>query len=91
MHPVTVLIPHLSVTHHCWLYANTIAAAGLLVYRSPMLRDTDKIYRPVADFLRHNRMAAVFRARIPDPSMMMAHADLTIYTPLQKPHQEIDV
>lgn len=81
MATVLQILPQIAVTHHCWLYANSIAAAGLIVYRSPLLRDSDKIYRPVAAFLKKHSLVPVFRASIPDPSMMMAQGDLIIYTP----------
>jgi hypothetical protein len=78
LHPV---LAQIHITQHCWLYAHTMAMAGLVVYRSPLLRDTDKIYQPVAKFLREHPMRMVLRESIPDQSMMFGRGDLTVFRP----------
>lgn len=82
MHPVTSILPHLAVSVHCWLYAYSASAAGLLVYRSPALRDTDPVFKPVLEVLRHHRWRVVLEETIPDPGMMFGRGDLTVYRPV---------
>lgn len=77
MYPVLTL-PHLAISYHCWLYAYT-AAVGLLVYRSPMVRDSDPIYRPVAELLETHRLSVANHQVILDPSMIMGRGELTVW------------
>lgn len=75
-------LPTLTICHHAWLYVMTYAlpfTEGLLVYRSPMVRQTDPIFQPVADLLRDHRMTMVYQERLPDPGMMFGQGEVTAY------------
>jgi hypothetical protein len=64
-----------------WLSYHLVREAErviLVVYRSTWLRDTDTIYRPVAELLA-NGYEILSREVNPDPDMMFGHGELTIY------------
>ena len=50
----------------------------LVVYRSTWLRETDSLYKRVADLLAGGH-EVLFRDRSPDTDMMFGHAELTVY------------
>lgn len=54
------------------------SAKGLLVYRSPLVRDSDPAYQPIAELLEYPH-EEVIKERVPDPNMMFGEADLTVY------------
>lgn len=74
-------LPTIVINHHCWLYAYS-CAAGLMVYRSPVLTDADKIYKPVAHFLSHHPMREVLRHTVHDPTMMFGRGISIFYKSL---------
>jgi len=82
MHPVIHLILQVVSHHHTLLYASTVQlpnAVGLVVYRSTMTRDTDLIYKPVAELLASQPHTILWRENVQDQDMFMAQAEYTIY------------
>lgn len=47
-----------------------------------MLRDTDEMYRPVAEILAHHPVRVVLEEKIPDQGMMFGQGELTVYRPV---------
>jgi hypothetical protein len=75
-------LPVLAISRHAWLYAHTYAlahTAGLIVFRSPLVRLTDTMYRPVAEILRDFPMRMMMQETIPDEEMMFGEGELTVY------------
>ena len=65
-----------------WLSYHLVREAErmiLVVYRSTWLRDSDTIYRPVAELLANDHQM-LSREVNPDSEMMFGHGELTIYT-----------
>lgn len=56
--------------------ANTDTA---VVYRSPLVRDTDTLYAPVADFLKTHNARLFWTDEVRDTSMMQYRAKLAVY------------
>lgn len=55
--------------------------AGLVVYRSLALKDTDDIYQPVRMLLSSCKLTLVLKESIPDESMMFGQGELEVYRP----------
>jgi hypothetical protein len=72
------VIPHLAVSHQGWLFASTFATT-LTVYRSSLVRPTDEIYRPVAEFVREHLMVLVVSDSMPDTTKMFGTGVVEIY------------
>lgn len=72
-------LPHLSIYHPAWLTANTFSLAGLIIYRSPLVKRSDRIFAPVARFIKQHDMRLVLNRVICDESMMFGKAELEIY------------
>lgn len=72
---------NISVTHPSFLLARSCSKAigGLVVYISPVVRETDPIYRPIADLLKRVRHVLVFEERMRDINMMFSEATLRVY------------
>lgn len=54
-------------------------ASVIVVYASPVLKPTDRIYRPVEEALGEHPMRLVMKETIPDPSMMFGSGELSVY------------
>ncbi|WP_425298244.1 hypothetical protein [Nocardia abscessus] len=52
-------------------------ALQIFVYRSPIVRDTDKIFKPVLELLGDAEL--IIRQTIPDPWMMRGKAEVSVY------------
>lgn len=81
---VTTVTPLLPLALHIpgWLYAHTYTlafTAGLIVFRSPALRHTDEMYKPVRDILENNPVRLVVKETILDEEMMFGEGELAVY------------
>ena len=57
----------------CWVFATTqkvLDTICLMVYRSVLLRETDKIFAPVKDFIDNHRVELLSATEYLDPTMM---------------------
>lgn len=77
-HALAWVIPHLAVSQQGWLFASTFATT-LTVYRSSLVKPTDEIFRPIAEFVREHRMSLVVSDSMPDTTMMFGTGVLEIY------------
>lgn len=82
---------HLSITKPPWLFARTCAQIdSLLVYKSPLFKETDPIYGPVVELLRRFKHKLVFEEVVIDPQMMFGEALLRIYQFVESLDKEND-
>ncbi|AZV00564.1 hypothetical protein SEA_ACFISHHOOK_75 [Mycobacterium phage ACFishhook] len=58
---------------------NLLDVTGLLVYRSPMVQDTDPIYENVADLLERSRVELTARDIVEDPMMYFGQGEWSMY------------
>lgn len=75
-------LPMLAIHHPNLLMAHTYAfahTAGLIVYRSPLVKEGDDIFQPVADMLREHRMEMIVQETLPDVDMAFGRAELEVY------------
>lgn len=59
-----------------WLYAAQLGDL-LFVYRSPLVKDDDTMYRPVKAMIAGHQLD--HREQVEDPDMMFGKAQLSIY------------
>lgn len=79
---------NLALSHQHWLFAKTcslLGGTGLIVYRSVLVRDTDPVYAPVAEFLSKCRVEILAQKVFPDPSMMFGQGEFTAYLLITAP------
>lgn len=72
----------ISAAHHSFLFWASVLvgeASVIVVYASPVLKPTDRIYRPVEEALGEHPMRLVMKETIPDPSMMFGSGELSVY------------
>lgn len=73
----------LATNHPHLLYAATFSLAdmfGLLVYKSPLVRETDSIYKPVAVMLAGpHKGELIYRQTFDDQDMMLNQGELSVY------------
>lgn len=73
----------LVINHPHLLYAKTFALAemlGFLVYKSPLVRETDSIYAPIAVMLDGPRKGElIYRTTVDDQDMMLNEGELSVY------------
>lgn len=82
------MLPHIAISHPAWLFAHTFSLAGLVVYRSPLVKDTDAIYAPVASALAGHELRLVLKESIPDESMMFGTGELEVYRYASAPYPD---
>ncbi|AGM61593.1 hypothetical protein SEA_SOILDRAGON_77 [Mycobacterium phage SoilDragon] len=58
---------------------NLLDVTGLLVYRSPMVQDSDPVYENVADLLKRSRVELTARDVIDDPMMYFGQGEWSMY------------
>jgi hypothetical protein len=78
----TLHVAHIVATHPRWLASYTEVVLNtlcLIVYQSPLLEDTDEIFRPVQEFLDRHPVSFAFREVIPDPMMMFGKGEFAVY------------
>ena len=66
----------------CFLLAASllvVESSLIAIYASPVVRPTDRIYRPVREALDQHPMRLVMKETIPDPSMMFGSGELSVY------------
>lgn len=68
---------HTIVQREHWIFATTYSDI-LIVYRTPILLDTDPTYANVAAMLKQ-RHEVLWRQTVPDPDMFFGQAELSIY------------
>jgi hypothetical protein len=72
----------ISMGQPCFVLAATwlvVEFSLIVIYASPVVRPTDRIYRPVREALGEHPMRLVMKQTIPDPSMMFGSGELSVY------------
>jgi hypothetical protein len=76
------LAPALAITVSNILYAHTYVWSGslmLLVYKSPIVKDTDKLYVPVANLIQDHQLELVHRSVGADAKMQFGQGITEVY------------
>ncbi|EIC67168.1 hypothetical protein [Mycobacteroides abscessus] len=82
----TLEMAKLQIDHPMWLHAHG-DVDRLTVYRSPGVRDTDPMYRPVQEFIAEHQMELVLRVEAPNDAMMLATTEASVWEhPLAHAH-----
>lgn len=72
----------LSVYRPSWLFAQTFCVLGtvaVFIYRSPMVKDTDEVFAPVADLMSKCRLELVRYRVHEDAKMIFGQGELSLY------------
>ncbi|ASZ75504.1 hypothetical protein KIW74_gp24 [Mycobacterium phage Kimona] len=72
---LTIAIPSLLFAH---VHHND-CGSFLAIFRSPVVKDTDPCYQPVADVLATFDAEVIDRKMFPDPDMFFGRAEAVIY------------
>lgn len=70
----------LRVVHPCQLIAHG-DAERVEVLRSPVVRETDPLYEPVARFIADHGLVLAARESFPDGEWMWAEVEVSVYVP----------
>lgn len=73
---LSVVVPTLMYAH---VRHTTCGGTFLAVCRSPVVRDTDPAYQPVADVLEAFDYEVIDSVDEPDPGMMFGRSETTVY------------
>ncbi|AZS12045.1 hypothetical protein SEA_ZETZY_75 [Mycobacterium phage Zetzy] len=57
---------------------NLLDVTGLLVYKSPVVQDSDPLYADVADILKRSRVEIVAKGTVPDPKMYFGEGEWSV-------------
>jgi hypothetical protein len=83
----------LDIARPAWLFAKTcrfLDEAGLVVYKSPMLRETSVLYDEVRDFLERFEVRVHRKGMFIDADMMLGKGELTVYLTSAHAHPDDD-
>ncbi|WP_373142130.1 hypothetical protein [Mycobacterium marinum] len=80
----------MDIAQPSWLYAGRVTeldtgASWRFVYRSPLLKGADPLYRRLLDYL--DGAVQIYAKRVADSDMMFGQAELSIH----EPHSELVV
>jgi hypothetical protein len=74
------LVPVLEIDRPCWLHVHA-NNQGMIEYRSPLVRDTAEMYRPVADLLAKVEHLRLLKEEIiHDVGMMYSRATYRVWS-----------